>query len=243
MNKKQKLRNAVILGLLMSSVTASSAWAESLNVNHIIDNNANVTAGNPIYGIWGDKYFAWGTVSYKHYENKYDNIDITVKNNYYLWNDKAGDYAIGISSSQKENVHLNSENDINVNVQTRNALNGYGISSGNENRTVTLNAKGNIIIDVSKTNGVKGPASHRPPENVNYSKANVYGISTENNGNANLSAGTDIIINAGYDKTAAEKYSGLKQGNIYGVSNTGGTVGLTAGNTISITANSANGDA
>ena len=35
MNKKQKLKNAVILGLLMSSVTASSAWAESLNVNNI----------------------------------------------------------------------------------------------------------------------------------------------------------------------------------------------------------------
>lgn len=243
MNKKQKLKNAVILGLLMSSATASSAWAASLNVNHIIDNNANVTAGNPIYGIWGYKYFVGGTVSYYPYVNKYDSINITVKNNYYLWDDKAGDYAIGISSSQKENVHLNSENDINVNVQTRNALNGYGISSGNENRTVTLNAKGNIIIDVSKTNGVQGPVSPRPPENVNYSKANVYGISTENNGNANLSAGTDIIINAGYDKTAAEKYSGLKQGNIYGVSNTGGTVGLTAGNTISITANSANGDA
>lgn len=243
MNKKQKLRNAVILGLLMSSVTASSAWAASLNVNHIIDNNANVTAGNPIYGIWGYKYFAGGTVSYYPYVNKYDSINITVKNNYYLWDDKAGDYAIGISSSQKENVHLNSENDINVNVQTRNALNGYGISSGNENRTVTLNAKGNIIIDVSKTNGVQGPVSPRPPENVNYSKANVYGISTENNGNANLSAGTDIIINAGYDKTAAEKYSGLKQGNIYGISNTGGTVDLTAGNTISITANSANGNA
>lgn len=69
---------------------------------------------------------------------------------------------------------------------------------------------------------------------------------TENNGLVKLDAGKNIIINSYYDTENVDKENiveKLKQGDIYGISNTGGTVDLTAGNTISITANSANGNA
>lgn len=241
MNKKQKLRNAVILGLLMSSVTVGSVWAESLNVNHIIDNNANVTAGNPIYGIWGYKYFAGGTVSYYPYVNKYDSINITVKNNYYsdILDPYCGDEAIGIGDADDSGVNLESKSGISVNVETRNAQNGYGINASH-GKEINLIAQNDIYIDLKKTEGIRSTSAVKPV----YEDSIVYGIYSANNSDVKLTSKVGSInIEAYYDKEAANSNNKLKEGNIYGVSNVGGTVDLTAGNTISITANSANGTA
>lgn len=264
MNKKQKLRNAVILGLLMSSVTASSAWAASLNVEnikkaheqlqHTFFNRTTVT------GIAGGSFFdrypgpAQGFQEFEQYEcseeNPYDYIDINVKNNYYYRTldpeNIKGDEVVGILTTSSEDVNLISKGNVDLNVQTRNSRNGFGIHSNNNDKNVNLVSQtGNINIDVTKTNGEKNKleVAAPNPDDIDYSTANIYGIYTENNGTANLTAGTDIIITAGYDKTAAEEYTSLKQGDIYGISNTGGIVNLIADNIISITANSANGNA
>lgn len=262
MNKKQKLRNAVILGLLMSSITASSVWAESLVVENIRDNNVNNAGVNyPVYGIKGDtgKYLWWPAEYEFNSEKVFDGITVNVKNNYYEMGRDSGDLAIGITSVAndgydvtevtqiKSNVLLNSINDISVNVQTRNALNGYGILAANDSKKVELiSQKGNIYVDVSKTEGVLQWGGAANPDSVLYEKSNVYGMHTENNGLVKLDAGKNIIINSYYDTENVDKENiveKLKQGDIYGISNTGGTVDLTAGNTISITANSANGNA
>lgn len=116
------------------------------------------------------------------------------------------------------------------------------MAEDNEHTINLISNNGTITIKSSKTNGVKNSILAHDPSEMSY-HADIYGVSVENNGTANLNAGTDIIITAGYDETAAKKYTSLKQGNIYGIYNTGGTVDLTAGNTISITANSANGNA
>lgn len=241
MNRKQKLKNAVILGLLMSSVTASSSWAESLVVNHIIDDNANVTAGNPIYGIWGYKYFKWGTVGYEPYDNKYESINITVKNNYYsdILDPYCGDEAIGIGDADDSGVNLESKSGISVNVETRNAQNGYGINASH-GKEINLSAQNDIYIDVKKTNGINEGSDVNPV----YENSQVYGIYSDNNSGVKLtSQAGSINIEAYYDKEAADSNNKLKLGDIYGISNTSGTVDLTAGNNISITANSANGNA
>lgn len=262
MNKKQKLKNAVILGLLMSSITASSVWAESLVVENIRDNNVNNAGVNyPVYGIKGDtgKYLWWPAEYEFNSEKVFDGITVNVKNNYYEMGRDSGDLAIGITSVAndgydvtevtqiKSNVLLNSINDISVNVQTRNALNGYGILAANDSKKVELiSQKGNIYVDVSKTEGVLQWGGAANPDSVLYEKSNVYGMHTENNGLVKLDAGKNIIINSYYDTENVDKENiveKLKQGDIYGISNTGGTVDLTAGNTISITANSANGNA
>lgn len=120
MNKKQKLRNAVILGLLMSSVTASSVWAENLVVENIYNKNENPVATTPgtglidvdykqILGIVGnmafEKYDALNPYYKEYNQNAYDSISITVKNNYYLHKDEnpdkhGGDQAIGITTAK-----------------------------------------------------------------------------------------------------------------------------------------------
>lgn len=249
MNKKQKLKNAVILGLLMSSVTASSAWAESLNVNNIENDNASGLTYDEIVGILGDmRYYGLvgGTDEYGNidYDNTkvFDSIAVTVKSNYNIWPGK-NKKAVGVTSKQGDaDAVLKAENNITVNVETRNDKNGYGVLADDDGKKVDMiSSSGTIQVSALKTKGHQD--SLTGPGDIDYSTANVYGISAYNNGIAYLNAGTDIIVTAGYDKTAAKKYTSLKQGNIYGISNTGGTVDLTAGNTISITANSANGTA
>lgn len=249
MNKKQKLKNAVILGLLMSSVTAGSAWAESLNVNNIENDNASGLTYDEIVGILGDmRYYGLvgGTDEYENidYDNTkvFDSIAVTVKSNYNIWPGK-NKKAVGVTSKQGDaDAVLKAENNITVNVETRNDKNGYGVLADDDGKKVDMiSSSGTIQVSALKTKGHQD--SLTGPGDIDYSTANVYGISAYNNGAANLNAGTDIIITAGYDETAAEKYTSLKQGNIYGISNTGGTVDLKAGNVISITANSANGDA
>lgn len=163
MNKKQKLKNAVILGLLMSSVTASSAWAENLNVENILNSNVNLSAGNPLYGIrgdekfleWGSDIFGGGTIIYGKYDrNLYDSINITVKNNYYsdIFNPWCGDEAIGIGDDTDSGVNLESKSGISVNVETRNAQNGYGINASH-GKEINLIAQNDIYIDVKKQRG------------------------------------------------------------------------------------------
>lgn len=205
MNKKQKLRNAVILGLLMSSVTVGSAWAESLVVNNVLNNNINGTAGHPLYGIWGYKKFAkWGlggTAIYDKYNNLYDSINITVKNNYYSdpLNPYCGDQAIGIGDADDSGVDLSSKSGINVIVETRNAQNGYGISAENS-KQIGLNAQDNIIIDVKKTEGIYDGGLVEPA----YENSFVYGINSTNDSSVILnSINGNISINTYYDKEAA----------------------------------------
>lgn len=189
MNKKQKLKNAVILGLLMSSITASSVWAESLVVENIRDNNVNNAGVNyPVYGIKGDtgKYLWWPAEYEFNSEKVFDGITVNVKNNYYEMGRDSGDLAIGITSVAndgydvtevtqiKSNVLLNSINDISVNVQTRNALNGYGILATNDSKKVELiSQKGNIYVEVSKTEGVLQWGGAANPDSV-YMKKVMY---------------------------------------------------------------------
>lgn len=104
MNKKQKLKNAVILGLLMSSVTASSAWAESLNVENIENDYLAGTIYDEITGVLGDmKFSGWpgGTDEYLGYTNSkvYNDISVTVKSNCNIWlgEDKK---AVGVTSKK-----------------------------------------------------------------------------------------------------------------------------------------------
>lgn len=81
-------------------------------------------------------------------------------------------------------------------------------------------------------------------ENVRYDLSNVYAIKAISDGNVKInSENGNVFVSAFYNKDDAELNNKLKEGNIYGVSNIGGTVDLNAGNVISITANSANGDA
>lgn len=255
MNKKQKLRNAVILGLLMSSVTVGSVWAESLVVENIENDNAGGMIYDEITGILGDMRYRHDSLIppidggldwYGKYNNstRYDNISVVVKNNYNLGINE-NNKAVGVTSKKDDaDAVLKAENNITVNVETRNDKNGYGVLADDNGRKVDMiSSSGTIQVSALKTKGHQ--ASLTGPEDIDYSTANVFGISAYNNGTANLFAGTNIIITAGYDKTAAgkEEYTSLKQGDIYGISNTGGTVDLTAGNTISITANSANGNA
>ena len=257
MNKKQKLRNAVILGLLMSSVTASSAWAKDLNVENIEKDNSDGTIYDEIAGILGDmKFNGWpgGTDEYDNviYDNTkvFDNIIVTVKNNY-NYKTEGNNKAVGVTSRDDNfildgsNAVLKAENNITVNVVTRNTENGYGVLADDDGKKIDIiSSSGTIQVSTLKTNGQKYDVLFAPnPGEIDYSTANVYGISAYNNGTVNFNAGTDIIVTAGYDKDAAEKYTSLKQGDIYGISNTGGTVYLKAGNVISIAANSANGDA
>ena len=175
MRKKQNLRNAVILGLLMSSVTAGSAWAKDLNVENIKQTHEKLQSnfGNITItvGIAGNKYFnkfsgiAQGFQEFEDYNTsqdfRYDEINITAKNNYYykLLHDPEnikGAIAVGIMSTNDENVDLKSLNDVNVNVWTRNSRDAYGIASDNSGRSVDIfSENGTISVNVEKTNGKK----------------------------------------------------------------------------------------
>lgn len=265
MNKKQKLKNAVILGLLMSSVTASSAWAGSLVVENIKNDNANlvdVTVGENdhykfVSGVVGNYVFTkniMGVPVFKEYnKSPYDSIQITVKNNYYSnpANLTCGDYAIGINDNIYTGVNLESKSGISIDVETRNAQNGYGIYNKNGNE-IKLDAKDDIKIDVQKTKGIY--AGGIINKNYRYDKSYVYGINSENGGVVKLnSKDGNITVDAYYDKEAVKKAEAdeeenseklLKYGNIYGISNIKGEVNLSANNgVISIDANSHSGDA
>lgn len=105
MNKKQKLRNAVILGLLMSSVTASSAWAEhelkpvwTIGTDYDIlpalfwDHDViikNITA--PTYGV---QYGIWSANGYITTKN-IDSLSVYVDAN------RNAESAVGIFAGQK----------------------------------------------------------------------------------------------------------------------------------------------
>lgn len=104
---------------------------------------------------------------------------------------------------------MKAENNITVNVETRNTKNGYGVLADDDGKKVEMkSSSGTIKVSALKTKGHQ--ASSTGLEDIDYSTANVYGISAYNNGIANLNAGTDIVVTAGYDKTAAEKYTSLK---------------------------------
>lgn len=241
MAMKKNLERAIILGLILSTGVYGTAWAEDFN--NIIDDNDNLQLREPVYGLNGDEYhFEILEDSYYNSEKLFDVINVTVKNNYYHMGGDAGDWAVGISTIDRDglinkaNVSLNAINNINVNVQTRNAQNAYGLLADDDGKYITLNSQeGNIVIDVSKTKGIKSWISAVDPDSVNYEKAEVHAISAENNGTANLTAENgNILISVGYDLTDANaiETEKLQQGNIYGIGNSKGTIDLSAnGNT------------
>lgn len=294
MNKKQKLRNAVILGLLMSSVTASSAWAGAVADEWLTDNrteglrasgetrtyynNGNSTTINAYndriesmaFGIW-----SYGNTNTPGLDNQgyltvkdVDNLTINVHNRAWVesdWTDTVkGELAAGIiagsaryasinygDENQKSTVDIDISGNLVMDVETRNEKSSYGIYSKKNGNVDVKTTNGSIEIIARKGLSYKDrPLLGDIIEDVDYS-ADVYGLKAEN-GKINLdSVNGNIVINSYISDVSDLSYCGkfkenleeLKQGNIYGVSNIGGTVDLNAGNVISITANSANGDA
>lgn len=253
MRKRKNLERTVILGLILSTGVYGSAWAESLTVSNILEDNDNTQWGQPLFGLNGDEYNVVGFDGYYNSEKTFDYISVDVKNNYYHWGGDAGDQAIGISTRQnavdflwKPDVILNSTGTINVNVQTRNAQNAYGLLADDNGRSINLiSSNGNIKIDVSKAVGKKY-WSAVDPGSINYQNAKVHGIQAQNNGTVNLRAENGSIeVNAYYDTTNANvnETQKLQQGDIYAIGNSDGTVKLYAGNAISLTAIAHSGNA
>ncbi len=242
MKRRKNLERAVVLGLLLSTSIYGSAWAESLNESEILNDNANIGAWNPIYGINGDEYHVKWLESYYNSEKIFDEINVTVKTNYYVLGGTTGDQAIGISTrdntllgSWKPNVILNSYGDINVEVQTRNAQDAYGLLADDNGKELVLKSEnGDIKINASKAKGKKVGDTLLDPNGVNYENAEVHAIAAENNGTANLTAQNgNVIITAGYDITGANaiETEKLQQGNIYGIGNSESNLVLNAGGT------------
>lgn len=264
MNKKQKLKNAVILGLLMSSVTASSAWAwvpvqapgwtenRDSNSAERIENHLdyNTQKGELEFGIWAHSNKV--VLDYIGVANvNADSLTIDVYNNFFA-NNKDGNWAVGILAGEKKYdvadgnlsswVNVNTKNGLVVNVKTRNAEDGYGVFANKLGHIDINNSNGDVYINVQKSLGYGTPGIS--DENVRYDLSNVYAIKAISDGNVKInSENGNVFVSAFYNKDDAELNNKLKEGNIYGVSNIGGTVDLHAGNVISITANSANGDA
>lgn len=264
MNKKQKLKNAVILGLLMSSVTASSAWAwvpvqapgwtenRDSNSAESIENHLdyNTQKGELEFGIWAHSNKV--VLDYIGVANvNADSLTIDVYNNFFA-NNKDGNWAVGILAGEKKYdvadgnlsswVNVNTKNGLVVNVKTRNAEDGYGVFANKLGHIDINNSNGDVYINVQKSLGYGTPGIS--DENVRYDLSNVYAIKAISDGNVKInSENGNVFVSAFYNKDDAELNNKLKEGNIYGVSNIGGTVDLHAGNVISITANSANGDA
>lgn len=286
MTRKQKLRNAVVIGLLMNSVTASSAWAaeplvdgfnytddyfraagiyrewEGMNGPASIKVSHDDRAEGVAFGIWSySADVAWtnaGTAVVN-----VENIDIDVKN----FVPNAGDYitseaiSVGILAGAENGTgnekglsksEVKASKDVNINVLTRNSQNAYG-AYAKKNGTVNVNSKdGNISIESSKSLDKK-TIFYVPQKEIadtNYN-AEVYGVrAVEGEAYLNAEAGNIAINSYIEDVKDLEEYDEfekhfeeLKQGNIYGVSNTNGTVDLKAGTGISIIANSKNGNA
>lgn len=235
MNKKQKLRNAVILGLLMSSVTASSAWADwrapiykaggdyyfkPIINNWEIKNITGPTEGVQ-YGIWvhangGDE---------GNYTVELNNltVDVTAKG--------AADQVVGIyagrangvgKTDKKSSVSVWADNNITVNTVSEKGIDNFAVAA-REKGEIILNGKNIDVTAIKNTNDLMGDV---------YAVSAYYGS-------------VDIDATTGNIDIKAKDISDVNETNsvIYGVSNVNGTVDLTAGNTISITANSANGDA
>lgn len=289
MNKKQKLKNAVILGLLMSSAVSSSVLAATDWIKdgwHYTDvwfiaegtyrewasvdgNPADITISHDDrlaglkYGIWSHSAnVAWenaGTAII----NDLKNIDINIKNCVPDIIDFATPETISVgilagAENGKGNENglskseVNASENVKINVLTRNSQNAYG-AYAKKNGTVNVNSdNGYISINSSKSLDKEyiGGIYYGEIADTNYA-SDVYGVSAvDGNVSLNAKAG-DIVINSyiedvshlAGEKNYKENFEELQQGNIYGVSNVNGTVDLTAGNTISITANSANGNA
>ena len=245
MRKRKNLERAIILGVILSTGVYGSAWAdfgESLYVENILDANGNPTAGNPLYGIWGWKshHGSGGIADYREYDREYDNITVTVRNNYYLIGETSGVQAIGIGDAGDAGVILVSGNGMTVNVETRNAQNGYGLNAVNPEKGIDLTANtGDITVDVSKTKGLANGSLVDPA----YENSIVHGINVENSSvNLNAAKG-NISITAYYNTEAAQENSKLLEGNIYAIGNNNGTVNLNAGKAITLSATAHNGDA
>lgn len=235
MNKKQKLRNAVILGLLMSSVTVGSAWADlrapiykaggDYYFKPIINNweikNITGSTEGVQYGIW---VHANG-VDEGNYTVELNNltVDVTAKG--------AADQVVGIyagrangvgKTDKKSSVSVWADNNITVNTVSEKGIDNFAVAA-REKGEIILNGKNIDVTAIKNTNDLMGDV---------YAVSAYYGS-------------VDIDATTGNIDIKAKDISDVNETNsvIYGVSNVNGTVDLTAGNVISINANSANGDA
>lgn len=220
---------------------------DNVNINIVRDNEANLGIS---YGAWT---YAAG------YKGKtvidVNSLNINIKNNVYLLGGDAGDYAVGIFSGPAEglgndggsNTTITAKNSINLDVQTRNAQNGYGVySQKNDNISLMAN-DGDITVNTSKSLFRYKLLDYI--EDANYEKSNVYGINTKE-GSINFNANGNIEIRSFISDTSdlssidgyKDQIGKLQKGNIYAVNNEKGTVEL-VGNNINLEAEAKEGDA
>lgn len=257
MNKKQKLRNAVILGLLMSSVTASSAWADVHDNIQVIPNfwndvNKTENYGDYIikgvdekadglaYGIWVSADESWiegrNSILTANFNSLI--IDITQEGI-----DENG-YAVGILTGRSESVGIddklskvtvNSKENIDITITANNnhaALGVWTRDGGNEgeyNSTSITSETGDISITAIKNNDVN--------DSLEFGLGSAYGVKGDTN------TETDIKALKGNINITAKDTSTTFENTVYAISNNNGHVNLEAKEGNTITANSANGDA
>lgn len=179
MNKKQKLKNAVILGLLMSSVTASSAWAFDLwegnwypeglriqGLNHLyngIDKDITIKCHND--SIWlGTSVAIWGVGS--HVADANAQIDV-------------GSLDISVRSYVGDNLAVKDEISAGILAGAERVDSSFQ-GDPNHKANINVNAEDNIKINSLTRNGASG-----------------YGIYAKKNGTVNVnSQNGDVEINS-----------------------------------------------
>lgn len=245
MNKKQKLKNAIKLSLLLSGAISSSAWAilpyqalgtyEHFSGSDIyIENHLdyNITKGELEFGLWAHNNVG-NDPGYIDFE--VDSLNIDVYNNwtYNINGDgTGGNWAAGILAGEKRYnisqgevspyVVVTSKNDVNINVTTRNAQNAFGILANKNGHVGVTSTDGNIFIEASKDRGKQ--VGVIDDGNVKYDESSVYGVNIANDGYADIKAKNNInIIANGYNKDSNDK---LIRGDIYSVYNNKGDLFL-----------------
>lgn len=212
MSRKQKLKNAVILGVMLSSITAGSVWAaEELPVyvtgrEDKVEYSGDVVieSSTPFENGFISGLGAQGLVSgdwpfYKGHdatltipEGNIDNLAITVGNmgadGNAIGNAVAGIVAGGESKWGKNSfgtVNIKVEDALVINATTYNEKEGYGIL-----------AQTNGVVNVT-AGSVEINASKGQMEGHDYGSGDVYGVKAD--GTVTLTATTgDVVINAAY---------------------------------------------
>lgn len=224
---------------------------EDVNIDIVKNNMANTGIS---YGAWT---YAEG------YKGKtvidVNSLNINIKNNVYLLGGYAGDYAVGIFAGPAKDVGnhggsntiITAENSINLDVQTRNAQNGYGVySQKNDNISLKTNS-GDITINTSKSLfRYNDNMLIDRIEDANYENSNIYGVNTEE-GSINFNATGNIKIKSFISDTSdlssingyGSQIDKLQKGDIYAVNNEKGNINLQAGNNIELTAEANEGKA
>ena len=199
MSRKQKLKNAVILGVMLSSITAGSVWAadhiyadknNGQNVNESytgdvdIENNSEVINVGSILLFPENSYVSGlGASGWKElFSNKDASLTVTGADNLTITvgNMNAGEAGVAgiiaghetVGTKPKGTVTVNVNEALVINATTYNKKEGYGILA-KENGTVNVTA-GSVEINANKGN-----------ETTN---GNVYGVKTSGDLNDTLNS-------------------------------------------------------